>query len=58
MGQCFIVKAATYWITAYKYCSLVQQSKQTIKKSEICRSNSSERVRGDVMRKRTIPLFV
>ena len=37
-------------LTAYKYHSLVQQSKETIENSEICGSNSSERVRGDIMR--------
>ena len=37
-------------LTAYKYRSLVQQSKETIENSEICESNSSERVRGDIMR--------
>ena len=37
-------------LTAYKYCSLVQQSKETIKNSEICESNPSEQVRGDIMK--------
>ena len=37
-------------LTAYKYRSLVQQSKETIENSEICELNLSERVRGDIMR--------
>ena len=37
-------------LTAYKYCSLVQQSKETIENSEICESNPSEQVRGDIMK--------
>ena len=37
-------------LTAYKYCSLFQQSKETIENSEICESNPSEQVRGDIMR--------
>ena len=37
-------------LTVYKYCSLVQQSKETIDNSEICESNPSELVRGDIMR--------
>ena len=37
-------------LTAYKYRSLVQQSKETIENSEICESNSSERVRVGIMR--------
>ena len=37
-------------LTAYKYCSLVQQSKETIKNSEIYESNPSEQVRGDIMK--------
>ena len=36
--------------TAYKYCSLFQQSKETTKNSEICESNPSEQVRFDIMR--------
>ena len=36
--------------TAYKYCSLVQQGKERIKNSKICKSNSSKGVRDDVMR--------
>ena len=36
--------------TAYKYCSLVQQIKETIENSEICESNPSEQVRGDIMK--------
>ena len=35
-------------LTAYKYHSLVQQSRETIENIEICGSNSSERVRGDI----------
>ena len=38
-------------LTAYKYCGLVQQSKETIENSEICESNPSEQVRGDIMKK-------
>ena len=37
-------------LTAYKYCSLIQQSKETIENSEICESNPSEQVRGDIMK--------
>ena len=37
-------------LTAYKYCSLFQQSKETIENSEICESNPGEQVRGDIMR--------
>ena len=36
-------------LTPYKYCSLVQHSKGTIENSEICESNPSEQVRGDIM---------
>ena len=37
-------------LRAYKHCSLFQQSKETIENSEICESNPSEQVRGDIMR--------
>ena len=37
-------------LTAYKYHSLVQRSKETIENSEIIELNLSERVRGDIMR--------
>ena len=37
-------------LTAYKYCSLVQQRRETIENSEICESNPSEQVRGDIMK--------
>ena len=37
-------------LTAYKHCSLVQQSKQTIENSEICESNPSGQVKGDIMK--------
>ena len=37
-------------LTPYKYCSLVQQSEETIENSEICESNPSEQVRGDIMK--------
>ena len=37
-------------LRAYKYCSLFQQSKETIENSEICESNPSQQVRGDIMR--------
>ena len=37
-------------LTAYKYCSVVQQNKETIENSEICESNPSVQVRGDLKR--------
>ena len=37
-------------LTEYKYCSLVQQSKETIENSKICESNPREQVRGDIMK--------
>ena len=51
MEQCFRRKCCNILdmlhLTAYKYRSLVQQSKETIDNSEICELNSSERVRVD-----------
>ena len=37
-------------LIAYKYCSLFQQSKETIENSEICESNPSEQVTDDIMK--------